>query len=229
MTANQHTFNNEVKYQVYALANGKCQNPDCKLKLDFIGGCAEFAHICARNKGGPRYNKKKNVNILSNCLLLCSNCHTIIDKNPNDFPRKLLHIWKNPGDNQSIKSYLDRHNSKQKDLLKEKLKDNLEDNLEDQLKDNLEDKEKLKCKNKGHLKDKEKLEGKNKGHLKDKDNKMKKNIGGIKINCGKTSNKKYFHTDNCSIHSEFYLRKNKPMANILVKNIVSIGASVNMI
>jgi hypothetical protein len=100
-------FSKETKFKIYSLANGKCQNPHCSLKLDFIGGCAEFAHIYAREKGGPRFNINKNDKFISsykNGLLLCSNCHTIIDKNPEDFKIKLLNLWKNEKQKIKIKN-----------------------------------------------------------------------------------------------------------------------------
>lgn len=100
-------FSEDTKCKLYCLANGKCQNPDCKMSVDFKGGCAEFAHIYGREPGSARYFNKKSAKFicsLKNGLLLCCNCHTIIDKNANKFTVNILQEWKNGNTQKKIYS-----------------------------------------------------------------------------------------------------------------------------
>ncbi|OSI06913.1 hypothetical protein BWD08_10185 [Neisseria animaloris] len=54
-----------------------------------------MAHIIAKNADGPRGNTdNENDNTYDNLLLLCPNCHTKIDKTPDDYPFELLREWK---------------------------------------------------------------------------------------------------------------------------------------
>jgi hypothetical protein len=90
-------FSESVKRMIYCSANAKCQNPACGRHLNYIYDCAEFAHIWGREPGSARYNNGKKdafVGSFNNGLLLCCNCHTIIDKNPKDFTTKKLVGWK---------------------------------------------------------------------------------------------------------------------------------------
>jgi hypothetical protein len=81
-----------------------CSNPICRNPT--IGANEEAnkstsigiaAHITAASEGGPRYNSlitpDKRVDI-TNGIWLCSNCATLIDKNPDKYPVELLHEWK---------------------------------------------------------------------------------------------------------------------------------------
>lgn len=89
-------FTEETKRIIYCNANGLCQNPGCGIQLKYKGGFAEFAHIYGREPGSARYQRAKNAKMVSSCkngLLLCCNCHTIIDKCPKEFPIKVLKKW----------------------------------------------------------------------------------------------------------------------------------------
>lgn len=91
-------FTDEVKRVVYCNANAKCQNPNCGMYLEYKGGCAEFAHIYGREPGSARYSASKKEAFIGshkNGLLLCSNCHTLIDKHPDDFTVGVLNGWNN--------------------------------------------------------------------------------------------------------------------------------------
>ena len=58
---------------------------------------AEMAHIFAATDGGPRakveMSESDRANF-NNLLLLCANCHTIIDKEPQTYTDELITAWK---------------------------------------------------------------------------------------------------------------------------------------
>ncbi len=56
-----------------------------------------MAHIFAANDKGPRGNAKLTENergAYDNLILLCANCHTMIDKASSDFPDAMIRRWK---------------------------------------------------------------------------------------------------------------------------------------
>lgn len=58
---------------------------------------AERAHVIARSKGGPRGDSllsAEDRDEYDNLLLLCANCHAMVDKYPSDFPISRLMKWK---------------------------------------------------------------------------------------------------------------------------------------
>lgn len=78
-----------------SLKNGNiCPMPKCENILvveDFSKPTiiTEFAHIIAYSPDGPRGNpdiSMKQLNSLDNFIIVCRNCHKIIDSNPDDFP-----------------------------------------------------------------------------------------------------------------------------------------------
>ena len=93
----QHT-----KLRLFAASGGYCQNPSCERSLFVDTGSrrvhiAEMAHVFAANDGGPRGNDELSEaerGAFDNLILLCSACHTIIDKAEQDFPDQLLASWK---------------------------------------------------------------------------------------------------------------------------------------
>lgn len=94
---NQHT-----KLRLFAASGGYCQNPGCEKSLFVDTGSkrihiAEMAHVFAANDDGPRSNArltKAERGAYENLVLLCSDCHTTIDKAEQDFPGPLLKRWK---------------------------------------------------------------------------------------------------------------------------------------
>lgn len=93
----QHT-----KLRLFAASGGYCQNPGCERYLFLDTGSkrihiAEMAHVFAANIEGPRANaglSEAERGAFENLLLLCSACHTIVDKAEQDFPDQLLAAWK---------------------------------------------------------------------------------------------------------------------------------------
>ena len=90
-----------------------CSNPDCrkptvgpnseKDKATIVGIAA---HITAASPGGPRHDSTLSVEQrkdIENGIWLCSNCSTLIDKDPNAFPIEKLKDWKNFSENEMNK------------------------------------------------------------------------------------------------------------------------------
>lgn len=96
-------ISDRIKRLLWSRSGGFCQNTSCR--VDFftffedrsISSIEELAHIIARSDSGPRANqqlKKTMRDEYENIILLCPNCHTLIDKNPEQFPVELLLRWK---------------------------------------------------------------------------------------------------------------------------------------
>ncbi len=93
----------KVKRLLWSRSGGFCQNPSCQ--KDFfiffadgtITSIGELAHIIAKSDKGPRSEEginKKSKDEYENIILLCPNCHTLVDKNPGQFPVEVLKKWK---------------------------------------------------------------------------------------------------------------------------------------
>lgn len=92
-----------TRYQLWAESAGYCSNPICQNPLFVDVGKAltthfgEIAHIIAASPGGPRGNKDVPVTNLGeggNLILLCANCHTVVDKTPESHPVEMMLGWK---------------------------------------------------------------------------------------------------------------------------------------
>jgi hypothetical protein len=93
-----------TKLQLFADSGGYCQNPDCNKNL-FIHikkkkrfHIAEMAHIFGASSDGPRPDTNlsdKERGKYENLILLCPNCHTIVDKAEEEYPDDLISEWKN--------------------------------------------------------------------------------------------------------------------------------------
>jgi hypothetical protein len=94
--------NQNTRIHLFADSGGYCQNPGCthELFVDLDSGpihVAEMAHIFAANDEGPRGNAelgKEKRGAYENLILLCANCHTMIDKAADDFPDVMIRGWK---------------------------------------------------------------------------------------------------------------------------------------
>lgn len=88
--------------RLFAASAGYCQNPGCAnhLFVDAAGEAihiAEMAHVFAANDGGPRGKpdlSKDERGAFENLVLLCANCHTMVDKAPDAFTDKVILGWK---------------------------------------------------------------------------------------------------------------------------------------
>jgi len=91
-----------TKYRLFAASGGYCQSPTCNRVLFIDTGSrrihiAEIAHVFAANDDGPRADKELSEAEraeFGNLILLCSACHTMIDKAPEDFPDTVIKRWK---------------------------------------------------------------------------------------------------------------------------------------
>lgn len=88
--------------RLFAASAGYCQNPECvnELFVDASGKSihiAEMAHVFAATDGGPRANpnlSKEERGAFENLIMLCANCHTMVDKAPEAFPYEMMLYWK---------------------------------------------------------------------------------------------------------------------------------------
>jgi len=84
------------------LSGNQCAEPNCKKKLiarDEETIISKICHIEAANENGPRYNQSQTDEErrhFDNLILLCDECHSIIDNNDNEvkYPVALLKEWK---------------------------------------------------------------------------------------------------------------------------------------
>jgi hypothetical protein len=88
--------------QLFAASGGYCQNPACArhLFIDTAGHSVhvgEMAHVFAASDAGPRADpamSEADRGAFDNLVLLCANCHTIVDKAPDAFPDAMMLGWK---------------------------------------------------------------------------------------------------------------------------------------
>ena len=84
---NRPSVPKDVQRQLWAESMGRCMNPDCNTDL-FVSDTSigEMAHIKPHECGG---NVAPN-----NLIILCSNCHTAVDKTRNTSTETNLSDWK---------------------------------------------------------------------------------------------------------------------------------------
>lgn len=88
--------------RLFADSGGYCQRPECTDRLFVDTGTenvhvAEMAHIIAASDKGPRSDTavtEAEKGSYDNLILLCANCHAMIDKAPADFPERMIRDWK---------------------------------------------------------------------------------------------------------------------------------------
>lgn len=91
-------FSNQKKYMISLLSSGYCANPACRkhlLENDKMIG--EFCHIEGEKEGSARYNSNQTEverNEHQNAIMLCANCHTLVDKDETTHTTLILHSWK---------------------------------------------------------------------------------------------------------------------------------------
>ncbi len=91
-----------TKQRLFAASGGYCQNPICNVPLFRETGTevihiAEMAHVFAANNDGPRPPGKLTIaerGTFDNMIVLCSSCHTEVDKSEQNYPVELLRKWK---------------------------------------------------------------------------------------------------------------------------------------
>lgn len=97
------TITEQVKRRLWSSSGGYCQNPSCRTELFtfFDSGRAtsieELAHVIARKRSGARGKSElpdSERDQFENLVMLCPSCHTLVDKNEEEFPVQLLLQWK---------------------------------------------------------------------------------------------------------------------------------------
>ncbi|MBS6792334.1 HNH endonuclease [[Ruminococcus] lactaris] len=92
-----------VKKALYMESAGYCENPNCNCSLlplfesGRISNIVELAHIIGQKIHGHRGFAELELSerdTLKNILTLCPTCHTLIDKNEEEYPIELLYQWK---------------------------------------------------------------------------------------------------------------------------------------
>jgi len=94
--------NAHTQRRLFAASAGYCQNPNCsnELFVDAAGKSihiAEMAHVFAAIDGGPRTNRAlsdEERGSFENLVMLCANCHTMVDKASEAFPDSTMLNWK---------------------------------------------------------------------------------------------------------------------------------------
>jgi hypothetical protein len=94
----------KVVLRLVGAAGGWCEKPDCStgsLWHELPAGdairLAEVAHIVAASDEGPRGDTDVETEELvgfENLILLCPNCHTVVDRTPGEFPAERMRQWK---------------------------------------------------------------------------------------------------------------------------------------
>ena len=86
---NPREFTKATKDQAFKQVGGKCSKCSCSLTGGDLNKI-NYAHICAKSPQGPRYDASMTddqVKSIDNCIVLCENCHKIIDTPINAIPK----------------------------------------------------------------------------------------------------------------------------------------------
>lgn len=85
--------------QLFSLSANQCANPSCDNLIVGQNGTVvgRVCHITGAEKLGPRFDKSagsEQTRAFENLILLCANCHVVIDDDEKKFPTKRLRKWK---------------------------------------------------------------------------------------------------------------------------------------
>lgn len=96
-------FKQAVVVTLAKRAANRCSNPDCGAitsgpsdDRDGSVNVGEAAHIYGANPGSARYDQEMTPadrSAITNALWLCSNCHKLVDDDPERYPAGLLFEW----------------------------------------------------------------------------------------------------------------------------------------
>ena len=97
-------FSERIKTILCERVGGRCSNPKCRREtmgphknVDKRLSIGQAAHIYAASPKGARYDPRMTNEeraSINNGIWLCSDCHTLIDNNPEDYPAEELKKWK---------------------------------------------------------------------------------------------------------------------------------------
>ena len=102
MTNKARQYKPSTVRRLDTLSGNECSAPDCEKALvakDGVSIISKICHIEAASSDGPRYNPQMSDDErrhFNNLILLCDECHTIIDNIENEalYPVDLLQEWK---------------------------------------------------------------------------------------------------------------------------------------
>lgn len=92
-----------IARKLWAQCGGFCQNPNCNKYLfakveDDVVSLANLAHIIGHGKNGPRSEHELADYIdkdgMTNLVMLCLECHKVVDELENKFPVEQMKEWK---------------------------------------------------------------------------------------------------------------------------------------
>ena len=105
-----------IKTRLYMKCGRRCAMPNCRIDLlpeidkDAETNISENAHIIGFSKNGPRAEKDltdSEKNLETNLIVVCSNCHTIIDKNPKIYTTNKLQKIKKEYEKEVLDKLMD--------------------------------------------------------------------------------------------------------------------------
>ena len=119
MGAKAREYTKSTLKKLFLLSCNQCAAPGCDnalLARDDNTLIAKICHIEAASPNGPRYNpnmtdeERRHYN---NLILLCDECHSIIDnkENENKYPVELLRKWKREHESLCMQNMLNKHPS----------------------------------------------------------------------------------------------------------------------
>jgi hypothetical protein len=114
-----------TKRRLDTLSGNQCASPTCDKPLIAKDGesiISKICHIEAVSVDGPRYNGNMTDDErrdYKNLILLCDECHTIIDnkKNEQTYPKELLWAWKSEHEAKIFNTILTKKPSLLKDVI----------------------------------------------------------------------------------------------------------------
>ncbi len=118
----------QTKKMLCSRSGGFCQNPGCHKDFYVLFGngeitsIEELAHIIPKSDSGPRScssSPRGEIDEFENIILLCPNCHTLVDKESINFPIEVLRRWKSEHQEKIEALFKDRHYETKTDLREE--------------------------------------------------------------------------------------------------------------
>ena len=109
------TISSKTKRLLWMRSGGYCQNPACHrdIIVSFQDGSLssidELAHVIGQSVQGPRGASDKSAadrDEYDNVIILCPTCHTIVDKNPLQYPIEILLEWKQQHDESIRRAFV---------------------------------------------------------------------------------------------------------------------------
>ncbi|ARN93847.1 hypothetical protein AZI11_12950 (plasmid) [Levilactobacillus brevis] len=111
MAKRSRNISEKAKKNLLTLSNGTCALcQEAIIKMNESGNFTmfgEFAHINGLQEGAARYSESVSENIIndeSNIILLCRNCHKIVDDNETKYPVEILKKLKSEHEMETLES-----------------------------------------------------------------------------------------------------------------------------